>query len=341
MKVSIKQIAQEANVSIGAVSQVLKGIGRVSPAKKEEILSIAERLKYRPNLLVRSIQSGKSNMIGVMMSIKTGFSASVFSGICDALDENDRVPLVIRGNPGCNDGNAFEIRQLHRLIDRRVDGLIILSGNLDLGNGRFMKEFKGYDEIPRVVLDLEVPDIGADFAGVDNELGAKLAAEYLISMGHKHIGHYAANSDKNTAVERRQGFEKAIKKARLKYTLIKADPGSWSGNRAELVKLLSDKRNRPTAFFCSNDYMASEFYEAAFSLSLRIPEDISVVGFGNLDFTMALFPGLTTIDQFSYQMGRDAVDILIRRIDGKLTGKPVNHFLKPELVIRNSVAKLG
>ena len=341
MKVSIKQIAQEANVSIGAVSQVLKGIGRVSPAKKQEILAIAERLKYRPNLLVRSIQSGKTNMIGVMMSIRTGFSASVFSGICDALDERDRVPLVIRGNPGGNDGNAFEIRQLHRLIDRRVDGLMILSCNLDLGNGRFMKEFNGYDEIPRIVLDLEVPGIGADFSGVDNILGAKIAAEYLVSMGHRHLGHFAANDDKNTAVERLEGFGKAVKKAGLKYTLIKGAPGIWGGNRDGLLKLLSDKKNRPSAFFCSNDYMASELYEAAFSLSLKIPEDISVVGFGNLDFGMSMLPGLTTIDQFSYQMGRDAVDILIRRIDGNLTGKPIKHFLKPELRIRSSVAKLN
>jgi LacI family transcriptional regulator len=336
MRTRIKDIAEEAGVSIGAVSQTLKGIGRISQRKRDEILKIAERVRYRPNLLIQSIQTGRTNTVGVLMSMNSSFHAYLFKGICSELDLHDCVPMTISGHNVDVDRIKFELAQLHRLIDRRVDGVIILSGLLSkFDSGEMLNEIGGRN-IPIVAVDMDIPSFKADFVGVNDYEGGRLAARHLIGKGHKILCHLTPDFQTANAAQRRLGFAGEAERGGAKCVVMETQSYTKSDFIEPLVKLFSGA-GRPTAVFCASDYMASDVYDAAREMSLRIPEDLSVMGFANIEIASHLTPGLTSVDQFPEKEGAEAVRLLLKRIDGVLPPEPQRVFVEPALVERGSV----
>jgi len=337
--VGIKNIAQEAGVSESAVSQILKGKGRFSSEKRAQIIDIAERLKYRPNLLIRAIQQGQTKTIGVMMATSSSFHALVSQGICREADRNNYVCFFICPQEnGDDDGTEFMVQQLHHLIDRRVDGLIIMNSNVSLGSDEVVNEVR-LRQIPKVMLDLQIPHIPADFVGVDDELGGRLAARHLIAHGHREIGVVALQNPLSTSLLRQQGFEAEARALGITCRLLHRNTFTSQGVTADLRQWLGEYKAL-TGVFCANDFMAGDVYRAAREMGKNIPQDLSVIGFGNLDVGSFLYPELTSIDQFALQEGCEAVKMLLRRIKGELPEALQQYLIKPELISRASVKSI-
>jgi LacI family transcriptional regulator len=302
------------------------------------VLEAADRLKYRPNLLVSGIRTGKSNTIGVIIPSPDIFFNNVLHGIHDELMKADNVPIVLLTHAGGElIDRDYELTQIHMLLDRRVDGIIFRPTNEMVGDTYHSEVWERH--VPLTAIDSETPLTKADFVGTDDVLGARLCAEHLLSLGHRHVAHLAGPSNVSTARDRRAGFETAIRQGGGECVTMEAF--SYIEDLKTTIQLL-DLNPRPTAIFAGSDLLAESVYEAAMVLGLKIPEDLSVVGFSNSDVAHRLLPPLTTIHQRPYEMGQRAARLVLSRSQGKTKNPhPVKVRLEPELVVRSSTARLA
>ena len=338
MSTSLKQIAQEAGVSIPTASRILRNRLNFKPATKQRVLEVADRLKYRPNLLVNGIRTGKSNTIGVIIPSPDIFFNNVLHGIHDELMKADNVPIVLLTHSGGElIDRDYELAQIHMLLDRRVDGIIFRPTNEMVGDAYHSEVWERH--VPLTAIDSETPLTKADFVGTDDALGAKLCAEHLLGLGHRHVAHLAGPSNVSTARDRRTGFETAIREGGG--TCVTVEALSYVEDLKAATRLL-ELNPRPTAIFAGSDLLAESVYEAAMVRGLNIPGDLSVVGFSDSDVAHRLLPPLTTIHQSPYEMGQRAARLVLSRSQGKTKSqRPVKVRLKPELIIRSSTARLA
>lgn len=335
MSVSLKQIAQAAHVSVTTVSRVLRGGGDISAQTRKRVLDIAETLRYRPNLAAQSIFSGRTYSIGVIIPAVTLFDVRIAFGIHDSLAEKNIVPITLWNTPNHSTVEGQRTvegvrRQIHQLIDRRVDGIILqpVNDSIDV----YMEEILGR-KIPIVTVDCDYLDSHADFIGTDDLQGGRLAAQHLVDLGHRKIVHLAGPDTVRTSRLRKEGFEAAI--ASLPGMEYRCITDVSFGFDSHIADALFDLRPRPTAVFTANDMIAWHVYAAALRAGVRIPEELSVIGFADMELAEWTQPPLTTVRQHPYQIGKIAAQVMIDRIDGKLTD-PKSILLKPELVIRSS-----
>ncbi len=336
-QISQKKIAEEAGVSIMTVSRVLRGKEDVADETRERVLEVARKFRYRPNLLVRGIQTGKTNTVGVLLP-PWPFYDRISSGIHDELIQADHVPMTIWSASDAHDPtiDAAELKQIHRLLDRRVDGVILKPVDEAVSDD-YLREIweRG---IPLVVLDRELPRTHADFVGTDDYAGGAMAAEHLLALGHRRLGLIVPGSDVAPYALRASGFADTIAKAPgavcTAHECVQTDE-----EMSRCVKSVLEQTSPPTAMFFATDSVAPVAYEAARDKGLRIPDDLSLVGFGNLAMTKHMDPPLTTVEQFPYEIGRRAAGLLLERSAGRLEDEsPVRIRLKPELVVRESTA---
>lgn len=317
MAVTLQQIAEKAGVSQATVSIALGSAGRVSDKTRKRVLAIANDLGYRPNLLVHAIQTGRTNCIGVLMLLTDNYCSQLFAGIQHALGEAKCVPIVLSPVDG-----ATEIEQMHALIDRRVDGILIRpSGtaqweqHLDEALGR---------HVPVVAVDIEphADSPHVDFVGSDDVRGANIAAERLLEAGHKQLGVVTTGQYPDRMVFRQKTFEAEIAKHKDANSVCVDQP--WSKNidgYDAAIKLLK-MTPRPTGIFCTMDRLAVGVYRAAMELGLSIPEDLSVIGFSDEPVARFLHPRLTTIQQRPYETGLQATELLLKQIEAGRVEKP-------------------
>lgn len=339
MATSLKQIAEEAQVSLATVSKALSGRSDVSDATRRRIVEVAQRLRYRPNLLVHGIQTGRSQTMGVMVPVgDDGFLSQIVTGIHNRLTELDYAPLLL----WCNrrlDGSwegATELEQIHRLIDRRVDGLILRPLE-DAASDDYLHEIREH-RLPLVAVDRALPNAHlADFVGTDDRAGGRLAAEHLLALGHRRLAHLAGPSFTSTGRDRRAGFEEVLRETpNVHYTVAEDPTFSHAEEAAQHLLRLAPV---PTAIFTGNDYQASVVYRTAAQLGLAVGRDLSVIGFADLPFAPWMAPPLTTLRQQPREIGRRAVDLVIRRIEARNeTLPPVYVRLPVTLVQRQSTA---
>jgi LacI family transcriptional regulator len=339
-QVSQKRIAEEAGVSQATVSLVLAGRGVSSEETTRKVMAAAERLKYRPNLLVHSIQTGKTRMMGVMAAPVDFYWAEVLYGIHDVLTEADHVPIMawtahVGPGPRRRNAGGNELEQIHRLLDRRVDG-VILWPPFATTFKEHVQEFSSRG-VPVVTIDYDLPaEFKADSVGSDEAAGGRMVAEHLLSLGHRRVGHLAGPRGEAWADGRRMAFEQTVKRTQgascitLEANLKDEDQGL---EQARVLLRLSD---RPTAIFAATDPMAKNIYHAASELGLRVPQDVSVVGFADDDFAGELSPPLTTIRQSGYETGRQAAKLLVARSSGASADGPQRVRVPVELVRRKS-----
>ncbi len=303
------EVSKRAGVSLSTVSRVINNKQDVSPKSRAKIKKILKETGYRPNLLVSGIRHGKTYTIGVILSWDLTFDGEIIRGIHDELQVSRYVPAIQILEPN----GPPEIELLHRLLDRRVDGLIM----------RMIeeKELKSYvgevllRKIPVVAVDITLENIGIDFVGNNDELGGRVAAEYLLKFGHRRIGALVFPKTYQTSRSRLESFESTVKK-NSGATVVSMEDPSFGEDYTFAMKLLNSSQC-PTGIFVNNDRLALGVYAAAEKMRIRIPEDISVIGFGDFVLSQYLKPSLTTIHQQPYEIGRMSARIILERLASK------------------------
>ena len=334
-KITIKDIARIANVSHTTVSRALNNKSRIRNETKEKILSIARELNYRPDFIARSLVMKRTKTLGlVITTIANPFYNELAQGI-EATSRGLGYNIIFCST---HSDLSAEKHYIEMLRSKGVDGIIFSSAHMEDPNIITLAE----EAFPIVLVNRRtyhpVVKEKVDYVGVDNILGGFWAVEHLIRLGHQRIGVIGGSSESSVGLERLEGGKKALEA----YHLGQGEDYFLEGDFLKESGYQGGKRflrieEPPTAIFATNDYMALGTYQAIAEEGVRIPEDIALVGFNDIEFTAMKGIELTTIGQKKFEMGAIAVKMLVERIEGgegKLSTKEV--FLKPELIIRKT-----
>jgi LacI family transcriptional regulator len=339
----LKDVAKAANVSLAAASRILRGDReRFGEETCRRVIEASRRLGWRRNLLVNGMQTGRTQTIGVMIPPYDSFWVSVLSGIHDTLAASDFLPITVwigsLGDlPHFEKDDAEGLRQINRLLDRRVDGLIMWPPF----SVAYYHHFPELVErrVPVVVIDHY--STVADSVETDEEQAAEVVAEHLLGLGHRRIWCLSSREtpSQTWAVKRRSSFESAVRR-RSDATVKSWRLNPQGTNGLQVARELLIDELRPTAVFAVSDHEAEFIYQAATGLGRQIPRDLSVVGFSDLDFAASMEPPLTTMRQQPREIGRLAANLIMDRIDGIMpsSGDPTTVKVATELIIRNSTA---
>lgn len=332
VKVSIKDVAARAGVSVTTVSHVLNDVPgkRISDATRDRVRKAAEELGYAPSSVARNLRLQRSQMLALISDeiATTPYAGRMILGAQEAASKAGWLLMLV--NTGSD--SEFEAAEIQALRQRQVDGFLYAT--------MYHREVtipEAVSGVPTVLLDARSSDKDTSSVVPDEVAGGRTATEELIRHGHQRIG-FLNNSDDIPATHGRlRGYMQALQAAGLTYDerLVTARHSDTEGGVQGARQLLS-ATDRPTALFCFNDRMAMGAYHAAAELGLRIPQDLSVVGFDNQELIAdGLRPGLTTVALPHYEMGAWAVDALIARIEGN--ERPQHAKLSCPLVVRASV----
>ncbi|MRG60714.1 substrate-binding domain-containing protein [Agromyces sp. CFH 90414] len=335
-RVTIKQVAAAAGVSITTVSHVLNEVPgkRIHPETRERVLAEAARLGYAPNMLAQSLRTQRSHTIGLIGDeiATTPFAGKIILGAQDVATAHDSVVFVV--NTGYE--REVENREIDALLRRQVDG--ILYAAMYHRPVELPAKLAG---VPTVLINASCADPAVPWVVPDEAAGGEDAAEALLSAGHRRLAFVNDVDDIPAAFGREEGFRRraaawGVPQEDLRVVAAEADP---EGGYQAAVRLL-DEVERPTGIFCFNDRMAMGVYRAAAELDLRVPSDVSIVGFDNQDFIAdGLHPGLTTVELPHYDMGVWAAEQLFEQIASGRSGHPApTKRLRGPVIHRNSVA---
>lgn len=333
-QITIRDVAEQTGYSFQTVSRVLNGkahLHKGSTVKKIE--KVATELGYVQNMFAKGMQSGKTYSVGLIIDpFLESFTEAIFRGAHDELMKRNYLPILLMHNPDTPDEQLVQ-----RLAERRVEGLIIRPYTERME--QVSAAVQSHD-MPVVSVDYALSgDKKFDFVGTADEHGGQLAAEHLMELGHRRIAGVFA--DVESVQLRRRGFENAIlREDEAEEPMVISDwhfgDDDWN---AQLVKDMLTQEKRPTAIFASGDFMLPVIYRAAHELDLKIPVDLSVVGFGDMEFTQYLIPPVTTLHQDAYEIGIQAAQLVIDRIENKERNVPVRQLrFEPHLIVRESTA---
>jgi LacI family transcriptional regulator len=307
-KVTLEEIARVAGVSPSTVSRILNGTARVLPAKQQAVEEAIARFNYRPNVLARSLASGRTKTIGVLtQAVSSPFYAEWLRGIEEALYEPGFTPIFVSSRWHVDEEKA----RLDEFIARRVDGIILLHAQLDEAT---LTDYSRHS--PMLVLGRSVQN-GAMLAGlpIDNQQGARDATRHLIEQGHRAIAFIAGPGSHEDAVERLDGYRIALEEAGIGFDADLVEQGDYleTGGLAAMERLMA-RRPSFSAVFCANDQTAYGARLAMFRRGVRVPEDVSLVGFDDLPTSSYMTPPLTTVRQPTYEIGRLAAQSILQMI---------------------------
>lgn len=333
MRTTIKDIAHEAKVSVTTVSLVLNNKpNTISKSTKERVLNLAKEMNYKPNHMAVSLVTKKSKMIGLVVpDISNNFFADLAKNIESSCEE-EGYSLVL-----ANSKNSLSSTQkyVNHFIGRGVDGLILAFYTDEEENTKrkIIENLNQY-EIPIVTVDSWIKGLVRPGVSVHHAEGGYIATKHLLELGHKRIGCITGMNGNYSSDRRLKGYTRALKSEGIKINasyIIEGDYQYLSGYKAAKEIFKQDI----SALFVCNDLMAYGAYTAAKEANLRIPEDISIVGFDDLLFSKMLSVPLTTVHQDIEKLGSRATELLL---DYMKNGKPKKDFyrLEPSLVIRES-----
>lgn len=324
--VTIQDVAKTAGVSVSTVSRVLNGKVDVASETQERILSVIDDLGYTTNLAARSMRSFRKNLVGLIMpDVAYPFAIEVMKGVNRAIAESEFDLLVYTTGDVRKSGRASHEQKYVSLLTNSIsDGVILVAPVAD----------ELHVDAPIVSIDPLASNPNFPAVHATNYQGALDAMEYLIGLGHKRIGYISGRAELESASRRLKGYTEALEKAGIpvdEELIASGDYTTATGvSGAQQLLALADP---PSAIFASNDQMAMGVYQVAEEMGLRIPEDLSVVGFDNI--TESKYMGLTTVDQFILEMGYVATQMLIKLING-LPLDDQTYRMQTRLVLRNS-----
>ncbi len=326
--ITIHDIARAAGVSSSTVSRVLNGTTAVAEDKRVAVLAVVDQLNYRPNVIAQGLKRGRSAAIGVLtQSIDSPFYGTILRGIEQGLSGSDYHPVIASGNWRTDQ----ELEALVLLMTRRVDALIVMSG---LNPDDYLRRIAA--DIPLVVVGRTVAGLEGQCLRVDDRHSAYEATRYLIGLGHRRIAHITGPSFHQDAVDRRGGYSQALSDAGLAVDpqlIVEGDYTEQSGLLA-ILALLS-RGALFTAIFGANDQMAYGARLALYRHGIRVPDDISLVGFDDQLASSYTTPPLTTVRVPTLEIGRMAAQGVLSLLDKQQLALPT---VATELVIRESAA---
>lgn len=308
--ITIKDIAEKASVSISTVSRVLNGNAPVAESTRQRIMEIIDELGYKPNLFAQGLAGGQSRTIGILTQlIGSPFFDVILRGILKGINGSGYSPLFADG--GWN--SAKDEAAIQTFMQRQVDGLIVLSGST---SDQYLQEVSR--QIPLIMIGRKIPDL-LDRCLVFNDFDdAKTATQFLIQAGHRRIAHISGLVDHIDAIERRSGYLEALKEAGIPQNpdlIVEGDFTEPSGMMA--VEMLLSRGMSFSAIFAANDQMAYGARLALYRRGLRVPEDVSLVGFDDQAPSAYMIPPLTTIRRPPLEIGEQAGAAMIQLIQGK------------------------
>ncbi|MBZ5655066.1 MAG: LacI family transcriptional regulator [Acidobacteriia bacterium] len=334
MAVTMSDIARDLKVSVVTVSKVLRNQGRISVATRKRVLRRAKELHYQMNWVARSLVTRRTYTIGLLLP---EFAHPFFAEIARAIAQTVRPHGYHVIISYFEEDPELEVSEADSLLARQVDGLIIASAQpvhcLDLFR-RIQRR-----KVPFVLIDRPIAGVRASFVGVDNRAIGRLATEHLIARGCRRIGHLRGPA-MGIATERFEGYRRALAKRGLsvspRYVVAGGheDDTGYEGMRQLL-------RVRPVAdgVFCYSDPVAIGAIRAILEAGLKVPDDISVVGAGNVHYSDVLVVPLTTVDQGTCRIGVSAAELLIEGIASKRPLHPRKILIPPKLVERESTRR--
>ena len=325
-RATINDVASEAGVSVSTVSKVLNGRYGVAVATAALVQDVIERLGYESSLVARSLRSHRTNVIGVLVAEFEPFSTELLKGLSKAITGSGYELLAYSGGGRAGGNAGWERRYLSRLSGTLIDGAILVTPTVVDSAYR----------IPVVAVDPHTGPSELPTVDSDSFTGAKTATAYLIGLGHRRIGFLGGRADLESARLREEGYRSALTAAGIPVDPDLMRVGGYREETADLpARELLTMEHPPTAIFAANDLSAIRTMVVARALSLRVPENLSVIGFDNIPESALTIPALTTINQPIQQMGFEAMKLLIDLINGVEIGDP-HRQLTTSLVARGS-----
>ena len=331
----MRDVARLAGVSTSTVSAVLNESVVVSPKRKERVLAAMAALDYQPDAIARSLKTGRSNAIGVIVpDITNTFYPEVIRGVEVAAQAAGYSVLLCDSS----EDRAIEERHFSALFSRRVDGVILACCIDSRAN-----ELVARRNLPVVFIDRLPPSRAVNSVCTDNVAAGRLAAEHLIGLGHKRIGMLAGHLGLSPHHDRLEGFRKAMQEAHLpildEYLIagnVQVEDGVGAGRR------LLGLSTPPTAILASNNKLLLGVLQAVEEKNLSIPKDLSVLGFDDYLWNTHFSPGLTAVAQLTGEMGKRSFELLQQLIQNTSSedAAPRHVLISAELRIRNSTSRL-
>jgi LacI family transcriptional regulator len=328
--ITLSDVAKTAAVSTSTVSNVINHARYIRAETRERVEKAIKDLGYRPNKFAQIPLQSRTKTIGMIVPDNANpFFSELIRGVEDILANASY--FVSFGNSENN--STKEQYYLHGFIERQVDGLIIA-----IASQTENKELIALsDEMPIVLVDRLIPGWTGDCVVQDNEMGMQLAVNHLVSLGHKMIAFINGDSSLSTAKERRAGFEASVQSFGLSPTSISEGIFSVDSGYMQTVSLLHNSQ-RPTAICAANDLLAIGAMRALFEADIKIPDDISVVGYDDINFASFIHPSLTTISQPVRSIGMESAQLILKRLSNP-HGISQRINMTPKIIIRHSSTK--
>ena len=332
----MKDIAQDLGLSVVTVSKVLRDHPDIGEETRQRVLKRVQELDYQPNVLARSLVTGRSYLVGLVVP---GLLHPFFAEVARALS------TVIRGKgyslivSSSEEDSELERQEIRQLLARRLDALVIAS------SGTSSEQFQRMDlqSQPYVLIDREFPELQANFVGIDDTTAGRIATEHLIDIGCQRVAHIAGREN-STGIRRFDGYKQALQNRGMTYSddyvvsRMNVDTESTEQG-AEAMRLLLQCNPRPDGVFCFNDPLAIGAMNTILDAGLKIPEDIAIIGCGNLHYDNCLRVALSSIDQHSDQIGQRTAEIVLSLIESKVMPAARTIILEPMLIARASTRK--
>ncbi|WJK11906.1 LacI family DNA-binding transcriptional regulator [Pseudomonas fluorescens] len=330
---TIKDVAALAGISYTTVSHVVNKTRPVSEEVRLKVEAAIKSLDYVPSAVARSLKAKTTATIGLLVPNSLNpYFAELARGIEDYCERNGYCVIL------CNsDDNPDKQRSYLRvLLEKRIDGLIVASAGGDSGLAQGLAGVK----TPMVIVDRGLEGVDADLVRIDHEYGAYLATRHLLELGHRDIATIGGPASTSVAQMRQAGFSRALKEAGVEVSpsrMLESDFTSTGGYNAASILL---EHNPPSAIFAGNDMIGIGVLRAAAERNVRVPAELSVIGFDDIQMSRYVYPALTTVGQSILQLGEMAAEVLLRRIaaPGLATDQRI---VTPSIVLRESTAPLS
>jgi LacI family transcriptional regulator len=330
---TIYEVSKLAGVSLATVSRVVNKNNSVSDKTRLKVLKAMEQLRYKPNLVAKSLASSRSDCVGVLVSeIYGSFYGGIMSGVESVLRKADKHIVVTAGH----NEEQREKDDIEFLISRNCDALIL---HVEALSDEYLINLC-QGKTPVVILNRHIPEVAEYCISLDNELGGYLATKYILEQGHTNIAYISGPKRKVDALERLAGHKRALNSYGVNF-----DPESvYEGNYLQVggsagINYFLENDIHFTAVVCANDEMATGAIATARENGLDIPRDVSIFGFDNVTFASYTYPTLSTINYPISDMGKMAAKAVLKRVY-KQEDMVLQNIFEPEIVERNSVRKI-
>jgi LacI family transcriptional regulator len=336
MTIRMKDIARDLGLSQATVSKVLREHPDIGEKTRQRVLERVKELDYQPNPLARSLVTGRSFLIGLIApSLLHPFFAEVAKALSAAIRDKG-YSLIVSSS---EEDPELEKEEISRLLARRLDALVIASSGTNVEQFERM-ESKGQ---PFVLIDRDLNGLAANFVGINDEKAGFLATEHLIEMGCRRIAHIRGQ-DNSTGLGRFEGYRRALRQRGIPYSedlVVRRSLVDTETTRQgeEAMRLLLERDPKLDGVFCFNDPLAIGAMSTIFDAGLRIPEDIALIGCGNLPNNNCLRVPLSSIDQHSQMIGQRAAELVLSLIESKQPPRARTIILEPTLAVRTSTQR--